>query len=71
MYRRIPTALRQDIFGRKIVMLTAIAIFILGALGSALAVDMVMLIVMRAFQGVGGGGVISVRSRRWTADQSE
>ncbi len=48
----------SDIWGRKPVMLVAVAIFWIGSLLSALSKNMGMLIVARAIQGVGGGGII-------------
>ena len=46
-----------DIFGRKIVMQFAVIIFLFGALFSGLANNLLTLIVARAVQGVGGGGL--------------
>lgn len=47
-----------DLFGRKYIMLAAIAIFILGSLTCALAWSMDSLIAARALQGIGGGGIM-------------
>ncbi|OTB05078.1 hypothetical protein M426DRAFT_320135 [Hypoxylon sp. CI-4A] len=48
----------SDIWGRKPVMLIAVAIFWIGSLICALSVNIGMLIAARAIQGVGGGGVV-------------
>lgn len=49
-----------DIFGRKPIMLLGLAIFLVGSTGSGLAVTMTQLIVLRAVQGIGAGGVQTV-----------
>lgn len=46
----------SDIFGRKPVLLTAVGIFWVGSLLCGVSVNMSMLIVGRAIQGIGGGG---------------
>lgn len=46
-----------DVLGRKPVMLGGLAIFLVGSMGSGFASSMVMLIVMRAIQGVGAGAL--------------
>ncbi|RFU34135.1 hypothetical protein B7463_g2228, partial [Scytalidium lignicola] len=48
----------SDIWGRKIVLLAAVAQFMGGSVLCALAVDMAMLVAGRALQGAAGGGVI-------------
>lgn len=45
----------SDLFGRKIVLLTGVAIFAIGSLLSGLAGNVDSLIWARAFQGIGGG----------------
>lgn len=50
----------SDIHGRRLVMLIAIGIFVLGSLACALASSMLVLILGRALQGLGGGGLISL-----------
>ena len=50
----------SDIHGRRAVMLVAIGIFVLGSLACALAPSMLVLILGRALQGLGGGGLISL-----------
>src|SRR4051812_31475495 len=50
----------SDIFGRKKMLQTAILLFTLGSLLSALAQDMLQLILFRVLQGVGGGGLMSM-----------
>jgi EmrB/QacA subfamily drug resistance transporter len=47
-----------DVFGRRHVYVFAIAVFLLGSVLSGLAQDMTQLIVFRAVQGIGGGGLI-------------
>ncbi|CAO3663038.1 unnamed protein product [Umbelopsis ramanniana] len=49
----------SDIFGRKNVLLPAIFIFLLGSVLCGVSTNMVMIIVMRAIQGVGGAGIFS------------
>jgi len=48
----------SDIWGRKPVLLAAAAIFFIGSLLAAVAVNIGMLITARAIQGIGGGGLI-------------
>ncbi|KAG6029361.1 hypothetical protein E4U41_000375 [Claviceps citrina] len=48
----------SDIFGRKPVLIGAVAIFWIGSLLCAISSSMGMLIAARAIQGVGGGGTI-------------
>ena len=50
----------SDIYGRRVVMLTAIGIFIAGSLACALAPSMMALILGRALQGLGGGGLMAL-----------
>ena len=49
-----------DLYGRKIVLQTAIAIFLLGSALCGVAQNMEQLIALRALQGVGGGGLMVV-----------
>lgn len=49
-----------DLFGRKIVLQIAIVIFLLGSALCGLAQNMTELILMRALQGLGGGGLLVV-----------
>ncbi|KAI1077297.1 MFS general substrate transporter [Whalleya microplaca] len=48
----------SDIWGRKPVLLAAVAIFFVGSLICALSVSVGMLIAGRAIQGIGGGGIV-------------
>jgi EmrB/QacA subfamily drug resistance transporter len=50
----------SDIWGRKPIMLSAVGIFWVGSLLCGVSVNMTMLIVARAVQGIGGGGVIAL-----------
>jgi EmrB/QacA subfamily drug resistance transporter len=48
-----------DVYGRRIMLMTAIGIFTVGSVACALAPSMTMLAFARALQGMGGGGLIS------------
>ncbi|KAG0095721.1 hypothetical protein BGZ93_005536 [Podila epicladia] len=50
----------SDIFGRKKMVLVALAIFLVGSVGCAAASSILMLILFRAVQGFGGSGLSSV-----------
>src|SRR6185312_10740 len=50
----------SDIYGRRWMMLAAIAIFIAGSVACALAPSMPALIVARTLQGIGGGGILPI-----------
>jgi EmrB/QacA subfamily drug resistance transporter len=50
----------SDIHGRRITLLIGIGTFVLGSIACALAPNMLTLIVARAVQGLGGGGLISL-----------
>ena len=50
----------SDIHGRRITMLAAIFIFIIGSIACALAPTMLTLIIARGIQGLGGGGLLSL-----------
>ena len=49
-----------DIHGRRVVMLTAIVIFVTGSIACALAPTMSALVLSRGFQGLGGGGLMAL-----------
>ncbi|MGI4816171.1 MAG: MDR family MFS transporter [Janthinobacterium lividum] len=49
-----------DLFGRKIVLQTAIVIFLVGSALCGVAQNMTELILLRALQGLGGGGLLVV-----------
>jgi EmrB/QacA subfamily drug resistance transporter len=49
-----------DLYGRKIVLQSAIVIFLLGSVLCGISQNMTELIVFRALQGIGGGGLIVV-----------
>lgn len=48
-----------DILGRKAVLLGSLAIFMIWSLACALSKTMIQLIVFRALQGIGGGGLVT------------
>lgn len=50
----------SDIFGRKPILLAAIAVFFIGSLIGALANNMNALIAGRVIQGTGGGGILGL-----------
>src|SRR5437899_6365850 len=50
----------SDIHGRRTMLLVSIAIFVLGSLACALAPSMLVLVLARGLQGLGGGGLISL-----------
>jgi EmrB/QacA subfamily drug resistance transporter len=48
----------SDIYGRRGMMLVALGVFVAGSAASAVAPNMLMLIVARGLQGLGGGGIV-------------
>ncbi|MBW8726518.1 MAG: MFS transporter [Inquilinus limosus] len=50
----------SDIHGRRVTLLVSITVFIVGSVACALAPTMLALILARALQGLGGGGLISL-----------
>jgi EmrB/QacA subfamily drug resistance transporter len=50
----------SDIHGRRAMMLTAVGIFIAGSVLCAVAPSMLLLILGRALQGIGGGGILPI-----------
>jgi MFS family permease len=50
----------SDLYGRRITLLVAVSVFVTGSAACALAPTMLVLIIARTFQGLGGGGLISL-----------
>ncbi|HEX5493080.1 MAG TPA: MDR family MFS transporter, partial [Mycobacteriales bacterium] len=50
----------SDLYGRRLIFQTAIGIFIIGSILCGAAQNMTELITFRAFQGIGGGGLMSI-----------
>jgi EmrB/QacA subfamily drug resistance transporter len=50
----------SDLLGRKLVFQAAIVIFVVGSILAGLSQNMLQLILFRAIQGIGGGGLISM-----------
>lgn len=50
----------SDIFGRKVCLIASLVIFFLGSLGCSVSASMIQLIVFRAIQGIGGGGILTL-----------
>ncbi len=50
----------SDIYGRRVMMLTAIGLFVLGSVACAMAPTMTTFILARALQGCGGGGLMAL-----------
>ena len=48
----------SDIYGRRGMMLVALGVFMAGSVASAVAPSMLMLILGRGLQGIGGGGIV-------------
>src|SRR5580704_1816790 len=48
----------SDIYGRRGMMLVALGVFMAGSVASAAAPSMIMLILGRGLQGIGGGGIV-------------
>ena len=48
----------SDIYGRRTILLISVGIFIVGSIACALAPTMLTLILARALQGIGGGGIL-------------
>src|SRR6201996_2733178 len=49
-----------DLFGRKIVLQTAIVLFLIGSVLCGVAQNMTQLVLLRALQGLGGGGLLVI-----------
>jgi EmrB/QacA subfamily drug resistance transporter len=50
----------SDIYGRRVILLSAIGIFIAGSVACALAQNIWMLVAARGLQGIGGGGLLPI-----------
>ena len=50
----------SDIWGRKVILQVAVAVFFIGSTLCGASVSLGMLIVGRAVQGVGGGGLLTM-----------
>jgi MFS family permease len=50
----------SDIWGRKVVLLGSLFVFLVGSLACSLSQSMIQLIVFRAIQGLGGGGILTL-----------
>ena len=50
----------SDIYGRRATIITALALFITGSVLCAVAPNMVVLIMARGLQGLGGGGILPI-----------
>jgi EmrB/QacA subfamily drug resistance transporter len=50
----------SDMYGRRSVMMAAISLFIIGSIACALAPSMTALVLARALQGLGGGGLMAL-----------
>ncbi len=50
----------SDIYGRRLILLWAIGIFIAGSVACALAQNIWMLVLSRGLQGIGGGGLLPI-----------
>ena len=50
----------SDLYGRRIIFQATIVIFLIGSMLCGLAQDMPQLIAFRAFQGIGGGGLMAI-----------
>lgn len=48
----------SDIYGRRVVMMSALGMFVVGSICCALSPNMLTLILMRGLQGIGGGGIV-------------
>ncbi len=50
----------SDMHGRRVTLMLGILVFVVGSIGCAMAPSMLLLIIARAVQGIGGGGLISL-----------
>jgi EmrB/QacA subfamily drug resistance transporter len=50
----------SDIYGRRVMMLIAVGVFVAGSIACALAPNMTALVIARAVQGLGGGGLMAL-----------
>lgn len=65
IYRQLTVC--RDIWGRKPILLSAVALWFVSSIVCALSHSMKMLLIGRTFQGVAGGGLIQVRGLEATA----
>ena len=50
----------SDIYGRRVMIITSLSLFVVGSVLCAIAPSMTMLIIARGLQGLGGGGIMPV-----------
>ena len=50
----------SDMHGRRVTLMLGIMVFVVGSIACAMAPSMLLLIIARAVQGIGGGGLISL-----------
>ena len=50
----------SDIYGRRVMIITSLSLFVVGSVLCAIAPNMTMLIIARGLQGLGGGGIMPV-----------
>ncbi|MES2030670.1 MAG: MFS transporter, partial [Pseudomonadota bacterium] len=50
----------SDIYGRRAMIIAAMSLFMVGSIMCALAPNMIVLIIARALQGLGGGGILPI-----------
>lgn len=50
----------SDLFGRRILLMTAVVLFLVGSALCGAATSMILLVIFRAIQGLGGGALMSI-----------